>query len=221
MRPHMDLQLAKFNMVEQQIRPWNVLDPQVLELMSAVPRENFVPVEYRHLACADMHVPIGDGQVMLQPKMEARLLQALAPVKGEVVLEIGAGTGYVAALLAQSALEVFAIERREMLVDLAKRNLDAADIDNVTVILGDAGKGWDSEFDYHIIFISGSFIQLPQSYLELLTIGGRLVAVVGEAPIMNAILVTRIDAENWQTEILFETFLPPLDNIKQPDRFTF
>lgn len=219
--PFMDIELAKFNMVEQQIRTWNVLDPRILETINAVPRENFVPEQYLHQAFADMQVPIGDGQVMMQPKVEARLLQALAPGTDELALEIGTGTGYVAGLLAHHALEVHTVECREQFVELAKRHLAANHFDNVQVIHGDAGQGWHSDIEYHLVFVSGSVIELPDNYRELLCIGGRLVAVVGENPIMNAILVRRVEANRWETEYLFETLLPPLDNIKQPDRFQF
>ncbi len=217
----MDLELAKFNMVEQQIRPWNVLSPRVLETIAAVPREKFVPDAYRHLAFADMQIPIGDGQVMMQPKVEARLLQALAPVEGEHALEIGAGTGFVAALLARSAKVVHTVDCRRRFVELANANLETNGIDNVEVIYGDAGQGWHSDVHYQTVFISGSLIQLSQSHLELLSVGGRLVAVTGDRPVMNAIVVTRVDATDWKTEYLFETLLPPLDNIQQPDRFEF
>ena len=217
----MDLELAKFNMVEQQIRPWMVLDPHILETMSAVPRENFVPQDYRHLAFADMNIPIGDDQVMLQPKVEARLLQALTPEKDDVALEIGTGTGHVAALLAHCVFDVHSIECRAQFVDLAKRNLAENNVVNVEVIHGDAGQGWNSDIDYNCIFISGSVIELPQSYRELLCIGGRLVAVIGEGSIMDAVLITRTEHADWETEYLFETHLPALDNIDQPDRFVF
>ncbi len=217
----MDLELAKFNMVEQQIRPWMVLDPHILETMSAVPRENFVPQEYRHLAFADMNIPIGDDQVMLQPKVEARLLQALTPGKGDVALEIGTGTGHVAALLAHCVFDVHSIECRAQFVDLARRNLAGNNVVNVEVIHGDAGQGWNSDIDYNCIFISGSVIELPQIYRELLCIGGRLVAVIGEGSIMDAVLITRTEHADWETEYLFETHLPALDNIDQPDRFVF
>ena len=217
----MDIGLAKFNMVEQQIRTWNVLDPDVLDTFKAVPRENFVAKEHRHLAFADMQVPIGDGQVMMQPKVEARLLQALAPRPDELALEIGTGTGYVAALLAHTALEVHTVECRSQFVTLSRNNLTNNHFNNVEVIPGDAGKGWQSEIDYHMIFVSGSVIELPDSYRQLLCIGGRLVAIIGEEPVMSAVLITRVGVDRWETEYLFETLLAPLDNIEQPDRFLF
>ena len=217
----MDIGLAKFNMVEQQIRTWNVLDSDVLDTFKAVPRENFVAKEHRHLAFADMQVPIGDGQVMMQPKVEARLLQALAPRPDELALEIGTGTGYVAALLAHTALEVHTVECRSQFVTLSRSNLTNNHFNNVEVIPGDAGKGWQSEIDYHMIFVSGSVIELPDSYRQLLCIGGRLVAIIGEEPVMSAVLITRVGVDRWETESLFETLLAPLDNIEQPDRFLF
>ena len=217
----MNLELAKFNMVEQQIRPWGVLNPQVLETMAAVPREVFVPGAQRHLAFADMNIPIGDGQVMMQPKVEARLLQALAPGPNDLALEIGTGTGHVAALLAHLALDVHTVECREHLVEAARQNLAAIDTNNVEVLHGDAGQGWNSDIDYHCVFVSGSVVELPQSYCELMCVGGRLVAVVGDGPVMNAVLISRTDTASWTTEYLFETHLPPLDNIIQPDRFVF
>lgn len=217
----MDLELAKFNMVEQQIRTWMVLDPHILETMGAVPRENFVPHEYRHLAFADMNIPIGDAQVMMQPKVEARLLQALAPGKDDLALEVGTGTGHVAALLAHCVLDVHTIECRQQFVELAKRNLAENNVTNVEVIHGDAGQGWNSDIEFHCIFVSGSVIELPQSFYELLCIGGRLVAVIGDGSVMNAVLITRTDHAGWETEYLFETHLPALDNIYQPNRFVF
>jgi len=217
----MDIELARFNMIEQQIRPWNVLDPQTLKTIHQVPRENFVPVQHQHQAFADMQIPIGEGQVMMQPKVEARLLQALAPATDELALEIGTGTGYVAALLAHRALEVHTVECRDMFVELARRNLADHHIDNVQVIHGDAGKGWQSDIDYHMIFVSGSFIHLPDSLRQLLCVGGRMVAIIGEEPIMTARSLHRVDTNRWETESLFETLLPPLDNIEQPDRFQF
>ena len=217
----MDLGRAKFNMVEQQIRPWNVLNPQVLETMTTVPRENFVPQKYRHMAFADMNIPIGDGQVMMQPKVEARLLQALEPSSNDIVLEIGTGTGHVAALLAHQGEHVMTVEIRPEFVSLAKENLFQNNTGNVEVIHGDGAVGWQSDIEFDCIFISGSVIELTDAYRELLTIGGRLVAIVGEEPVMSAILVERSGKAAWKTTYLFETHLPPLDNIPQPDRFVF
>lgn len=208
-------------MVEQQIRPWNVLDPKVLEAISAVPREHFVPTEHRELSFADMNIPIGDNQVMMQPKVEARLLQALEPDPNHIILEIGTGTGYMAALLAYCAKFVETVEIRSAFADLATNNLAEYKTNNVQVIEGDGGQGWQSDHQFDCIFLSGSVIELPDSYRELLNVGGRLVAIIGEEPIMNAILVEKTGPVTWKTTYLFETVLPALDNIAQPSRFMF
>ncbi len=208
-------------MVEQQIRPWNVLDPKVLEAISAVPREHFVPNEHHELSFVDMNIPIGDNQVMMQPKVEARLLQALEPDPDHLVLEIGTGTGYMAALLAYCAKSVETVEIRTAFADLATNNLAENKINNVRVIEGDGGQGWRSDQQFDCIFLSGSVIELPDSYRELLNVGGRLVAIIGEEPIMTAILVEKTGPVTWKTTYLFETVLPALDNIVQPSRFVF
>ena len=217
----MDIEQAKFNMVEQQIRPWNVLDPKVLKAISEVPREQFVPEDYRALAFADMNIPIGDGQVMMQPNVEARMLQALDPKSNHLVLEIGSGTGYMAALLGHCTKAVETIENRNDFVALARENLSNNEVNNVEVIKGDGGQGWQSEKQYDCIFLSGSVIEMPDSYRELLAVGGRMVAIVGVEPVMNAILVERTGPVGWKTTYLFETVLPALDNIVQPNQFEF
>ncbi len=217
----MDIELAKFNMVEQQIRPWNVLNQQVLETMTTVPRENFVPLQHRALAFADINIPIGDRQVMLQPKVEARLLQALELQRSDSVLQIGTGTGFVAALLATLAKQVESVEIRTDFASQAQNNLSRNGIDNVNVVQGDASQGWRSEQSYDCIFVSGSVVALPDSFIHALNDGGRLVAIVGEDPVMNAVLVERVGAAKWDTAYLFETHLPPLDNIVKPDQFEF
>ena len=208
-------------MVEQQIRPWNVLNPKVLEAVSAVPRNHFVPKEYVELSFVDMNIPIGDGQVMMQPNIEARMLQALDPESNHTVLEIGSGTGYMAALLAYCTKFVETVEIRPEFVILATENLAENGFNNVQVIEGDGGRGWQSEHQFDCIFLSGSVIELPDNYRELLTVGGRIVAIVGEEPAMNAVLVERTGRVAWKTTYLFETVLPALNNIKQPDRFEF
>ena len=208
-------------MVEQQIRPWNVLNPKVLEAVSAVPRNHFVPEEYVELSFVDMNIPIGDGQVMMQPNIEARMLQALDPESSHTVLEIGSGTGYMAALLAYCTKFVETVEIRPEFVILATENLAENGFNNIQVIEGDGGRGWQSENQFDCIFLSGSVIELPDDYRELLTVGGRMVAIVGEEPAMNAVLVERTGRVAWKTTYLFETVLPALSNIKQPSRFEF
>ncbi len=217
----MDIEKAKFNMVEQQIRPWNVLNPKILDAVWAVPRDRFVPQQYQELAFVDMNIPIGDDQVMMQPKVEARLLQELEPGPDHTVLEIGTGTGFMAALLACCSKFVDSVEIRPNFVALAERNLADNNVSNVRVIEGDGGQGWQSDQPYDRIFLSGSVFELPDSFRELLTVGGRLVAVVGDDPVMDAICVERTGPVAWQTTYLFETHLPALDNVVQPNRFVF
>ncbi len=208
-------------MVEQQIRPWNVIDQQVLDTMSCVERDRFVPEQYRELAFADINIPIGDGQVMLQPKVEARLIQALRLTQTDTVLQIGAGTGHVAALLANLCGQVHAVDIRDQFASLASANLQANGFENVDVFQGDASQGWESDIRYNSIFISGSFIHLPDTFAQSLAVGGRLVCFVGEHPLMDAIEIHRTSESTWNTTYLFETSIPALDNIDQPDRFVF
>ena len=217
----MDLEKAKFNLVEQQIRTWNVLNPLLLETLNLVPREKFVPEKYRGAAFADLNIPIGGGQVMIQPNVEARMLQALDPLRHEVVLEIGAGTGYTAALMAHHARRVESVEIRPEFVSLAQNNLSDAGITNVVVHQGDAARGWRSGKEYDCILFSGSVSEIPVQYKESLAVGGRLVAVVGNDPIMNVVLVKRAGAATWEKTYLFETILPPLDNFQSHAKFVF
>ena len=217
----MDFEKAKFNLVEQQIRTWNVLNPVLLETLSSVPREKFVPEKYRGMAFADMNIPIGDGQVMIQPNVEARMLQALDPLQHEVVLEIGSGTGYTAALLAHHAQRVETVEIRPEFVSLARNNLSEVGIVNVSVHQGDAARGWGTDVEYDCILFSGSVSEIPVQYKKSLVVGGRLATIVGKDPIMNAVLVKRIGAATWEMTYLFETLLPPLDNFQSRPEFVF
>ena len=217
----MNLETAKFNMVEQQIRPWNVLDRRILDTVMAVSRERFVPQSLRSMAFTDMNLPIGFNQVMMQPKVEARLLQALQPKPSESALEVGTGTGYMAALLAHMVDHVQTVEIRSQLADSAKRNLKDNGIANAEIVEGDGSDGWDAGFAPDCIVISGSMPKLPDSYRTALAIGGRLVAIVGREPIMNAVLVERISETAWNTVSMFETHLPPLDNVPNEIPFDF
>lgn len=215
------MEVAKVNMVEQQIRPWNVLDETVLEIMQEAPREKFVPPQFKRLAYADMNIPIGDNQVMMQPKLEARMLQALAPKNHELALEIGTGTGFTAALLALLAKRVQTVELRENLATSARKNLSESQVMNVEVVQGDGAQGWETDFEPDCIWISGSLPELPDTYKEMLSVGGRLAAVIGTEPMMSAILIERLGKTSWQTFSLFETHLPALDNIPQKNTFVF
>ena len=217
----MNLELARFNMVEQQIRPWEVLDQDVLDLLYVVRREEFVPAEFRELAFSDTEVPLGDGERMWAPKIEARVLQALGARKSETAFEVGAGSGYFAALLAHCVHHVTSAEINPRLKAFAEQNLKRQGIDNVTVEQGDAARGWKGRAPYDIIVITGSTPVLPQQFLDQLKPGGRLFAIVGDAPVMEARLVTCVGQGSHRSVNLFETSFPPLRNALQPKRFSF
>lgn len=217
----MDFEQARFKMIEQQIRPWDVLDPAVLDLLSVVRREDFVPPALKDLAFADMELPIGKGQTMLAPKIEARMLQELAVKKTDVVLEIGSGSGYMAALLASKAEYVVSIEIDPDLAQMAERNLARAGIANVSVEVGDGARGWAEQAPYDVIVISGSLPELPEEFPAQLKVGGRLLAIVGEAPVMTVQLVTRTDDDAWSRIKLFETVVAPLANAPRRNAFVF
>ena len=215
----MNFERARFNMVEQQIRPWEVLDRAVLDLMERAPRDAFVPEQYRRLAYADIAVPIGDGEAMLPPKVEGRLLQALGIEPEERVLEIGTGSGFLTWLLAQRAAHVTSIELKPALAERARANLSARGVGNATVEVGDGRRGWKRGAPYHAIAVGGS-IPVPEPTLEeQLVIGGRLFVVVGTAPAMEAMLVRRTAEREWIRESLFETVLPALEGSEAPRRF--
>lgn len=216
----MNIEQARFNMIEQQIRPWEVLDPQVLDLLFVVKREDFTPPAYRNLAFADLEVPLASGQVMLAPKIEAKMLQELGIKKTDKVLEIGTGSGYMAALLAARAEHVVTVESRPELADFAKQNLARAGVANVTVEVGNGVNGWAARGPYDAIVVSGSLPVLPDALLKQLRVGGRLAVIVGEAPVMEAQLVTCTAEGVFNTVNLFETVVPPLDGIAARSSFT-
>ncbi len=216
----MNIEQARFNMVEQQIRPWDVLDPEILDLLFVVRREDFVPEAWRTLAFADLEVPIGQGQVMLSPKMEARMLQELAIRKTDRALEIGTGSGYVAALLGRLAASVVTVESNPTLAQAAKVRLAAQGADNVRVVEGDGAQDWADGAPFDVILVSGGLPQAPQGLLERLADGGRLLAVVGDAPVMRATLFTKT-ADGIRSAVVLETVVPLLNNPRQPERFTF
>jgi protein-L-isoaspartate(D-aspartate) O-methyltransferase len=217
----MNFDQARANMVEQQIRPWEVLDQAVLDLLYAVPREDFVPSAYRTLAFADMEIPIGEGEKMMAPKIEARIVQELAPRKHERVLEVGTGSGYLTALLAHRAAHVHSVEIRPALAAFGRGNLERHGADNVTLEIGDAARGWPTRAPYDVIVLTGSTPVLPRALLDQLAPGGRLFAVVGEAPVMVARLVTCSAPGAFRSVELFDTLLAPLINAEQPPRFRF
>ncbi len=217
----MDFEQARFNMIEQQIRTWEVLDPDVLSLLAIIKREDFVPAAHKALAFADLRLPISPQQTMLEPKLEARLLQELSIKNTDTVLEIGTGSGYMTALLAAKAEYVYSIEIDPVLAENAKRNLQRAGIANVSVIVGDGANAWAAHAPYDAIVVSGSLPVLPDVFLRQLKIGGRLVAIIGEAPAMEAQLVTRTDENAFSKINLFETVVAPLLNAMPREQFVF
>ena len=212
---------ARFNMIEQQIRPWDVLDPAVLSLLAVVKREDFVPEAYRSMAFMDTEIPLPGGQCMLAPRVEARLLQELQLQRHESVLEIGAGSGFMAALLAHRAREVITLEISETLARMAQQNLRGAAVMNASVRRTDGANGLAGEAPFDAIVLSGSVAAVPQVLLDQLKIGGRLVAIVGDEPVMRARLFTRADAAAWSQTDLFDTVAPRLQGFAENDRFRF
>ncbi len=217
----MNIEQARFNMIEQQIRPWEVLDQDVLNLLLIVKRENFVPAAYRNIAFADLEVPLPGGQRMLSPKVEARVLQELAVHKDETVLEIGACSGYMAALLAHRGRSVKTIEIVHELADFAEQNLAANGVTNAEVVQGDGALGWKDCDPYDVICVSGGLPVMPQEFLEQLKIGGRIAAFVGTAPVMKAQIITRVDKKQFRVSDIFETLVAPLQNAVHPSGFRF
>lgn len=217
----MNVEQARFNMIEQQIRPWNVLDPAVLSLLAAVKREDFVPTAHRSLAFMDIEIPLADGQVMLAPRVEARLLQELALHRHEKVLEIGTGSGFMAALLAHKSQQVLSYEIRPALAAMARENLRHAMVMNAEVRQGDGAAGDAGRGPWDAIVLSGSVAQVPQALLDQLKVGGRLVAIVGSEPMMHARRITRTSERDFRTEELFDVVAPRLDGFGEPTAFSF
>ncbi len=220
----MDFEKARFNMVEQQVRPWDVLNPRVLAVISEVPREQFAPDAYKNLAYVDTRVPLGNYEdqpcTMANPILDGRILQELDVQDEDLVLEIGTGSGYLTACLAKLARHVDTVDINEDLIAIAEKNLHALNINNVNLTSGDASKGWNQKRNYDAIAISASMQNIPDSYKKLLKPGGRLFVVTGDAPAMTAYRVTRTGDNKWTTEELFETSIEPMiQTVKQ--KFTF
>lgn len=217
----MNLEQTRFNMVEQQIRTWDVLDPEVIKLLFELQREEFVPAPYRTLAFVDMEIPLGHGEVMLAPKMEARILQELQVTKADRILEIGSGSGYLTSLLAKKGGHVYSVEILPELKVIAEQNLQAHGITNVTLEVGDASHGWPEHGPYDVIVLTGSMPVLPEEFQESLVVGGRLFVVEGEAPAMNATLITCVKEGTYNRVGLFETCIHALRNTKKIEQFVF
>jgi protein-L-isoaspartate(D-aspartate) O-methyltransferase len=217
----MNIEQARFNMIEQQIRPWDVLDTAVLSLLAVVKREDFVPAAYRALAFVDTEVPLPEGQVMLAPKVEARLLQEAKVQRHETVLEIGTGSGFTTALLAHRAQRVISLECRPTLAAMARANLQRAGIANAEVREADGSRGLAAEGPFDVIMLSGSVASVPQGLLDQLKVGGRLVAVEGGEPVMRAVAYTRQSDTAISKVELFDTVAARLDGFAEPTRFQF
>lgn len=217
----MDVEHVRFNMVEQQIRTWEVLDQNVLDLLFRLKREDFVPASHRALAFVDMEIPLGHGEKMMQPKLEARIVQELALKKTDRVLEVGTGSGYLTALLAAMSEHVYSVDIVSEFTRAAADKLASHGIRNVTLDTGDAARGWASHAPYDAIVLTGSTPLLPRAFQESLAIGGRLLAIVGEPPVMEAELVTRMAGDAYNSTGLFETCIAPLENALEPERFVF
>jgi protein-L-isoaspartate(D-aspartate) O-methyltransferase len=217
----MNFEEARFNMVEQQIRPWQVLDSKVLALLEKVQREDFVPVRYRKLAFADIAVPLECGQFMMRPKIEARMLQALELREDETVLEIGTGSGFVTACLAALSKHVVSVEIFEELHLEAARQLQDKKVTNVELFVGDVMSGWQPEQAHDVVVVTGSVPVVPEQFKGWVNPGGRLFVVTGDSPAMEVRLLTRLDATQWSEESLLETDLARLVNAERPPQFEF
>ena len=215
------LEQARFNMVEQQIRPWQVLDPAVLHTLQHIARELFVPAAYQALAYTDTEIPLGHGQAMVAPRIDARLMHDVALKPTDKVLEIGTGSGYLTALLADRSHHVVSLEINPELYAKARTNLQGAGISNVDLRMADGSAGASDAGPFDAIVLGGSVYEVPQALLDQLKVGGRLIAIVGEEPVMQATLYTRTSASAWDHKALWDTTAPRLLGFKQPSRFTF
>ena len=217
----MNIEQARYNMVEQQIRPWDVLDQDVLDLLFKIRREDFVPEAHRALAFVDMEIPLGHGQATWTPKLEARAIQELAIQPTDRVLEVGTGSGYLTALLAADAAEVVSVDIEPEFTASATQKLRAHGIHNVTLLTGDASRDWPDEAGFDVIVLTGSTPLLSDAFRKRLKVGGRLFAIVGEAPVMQAQLITCTAPGATRSVVLFETCVAPLQNAPQPAAFVF
>lgn len=216
-----NVEQARYNMIEQQIRPWDVVDSAVLHLLSVVKREDFVPIAHKSLAFVDMAIALPGGQSMLAPRLQARLLQDAEVQESNKVLEIGTGSGYMSALLAHQAQRVISLEINPELADMARANLQKAGIHNVEVRQADGTQGAPGDAPFDVIVLGGSVAEVSQTLLNQLTVGGRLVAIVGDEPIMHAVVITRTSETNFKTDEKWDDNAPRLLNFPQPSTFKF
>lgn len=217
----LDMEQARFNMIEQQIRPCDVLEQRILELLQHVRREHFVPEKMKDMSFVDMEIPLGHGASMWEPKLEARAVQELHLKRSDKVLEVGSGSGYLTALLSALAGHVTSVEIVPELSAMAKRNLHAYHRENITLEIGDAAQGWGGGASYDVIVLTGSTPVLPEAFQRSLKVGGRLFAIVGDAPVMEAKLITCVAPDVYETVNIMETSVAPLQNAQQPRRFVF
>ena len=216
-----NLEKARHNMVEQQVRPWDVLDPRVLETIENTPRDTFTPDAYKGLAYADTEIPLGHDEYMMHPVLEGRMLQALDIQETDQILEIGTGSGYITACLAKLGAHVDSIEIDESLSKSAADKLTRQNISNVTLTTDDAVANFDESKKYDVICVCGSMAELPESYQNALNPGGRMFVITGEDPVMHAHLITRTGENSWADQPLFETSLKPLTHAEKQTAFSF
>ncbi len=217
----MNFEHARFNMVEQQIRPWEVLDARVLEVLETIHREDFVPTRYRKLAFADLEVPLSHGQCMMRPKVEGRMLQALGLKADETVLEVGTGSGFIAACLSRLAHHVVTVDCHQDLLSAAKMRLADHGSDNIELFHGDVMRGWQPELAHDVVVVTGSVPSIPEIFRGWVNPGGRLFVITGQSPAMQAIRLTRTGVTEWREESLFETDLVRLENAEPAAGFEF
>lgn len=215
-----NVEQARQNMIEQQIRPWDVLDQRVLNVLASVPREDFVPERYRNLAFSDLAIPLGHGEIMLKPNVEGRILQALAVRPGDRMLEVGTGSGYLTACLARLTTNIVSVDIVADFTESARTRLKAHGLGHVVLQTGDASSGW-GEHRYDAIAVTGSVVAVADHWRQSLNLGGRLFIVVGQSPVMEALLITRLGEREWFQESLFDTELPPLRNVAPLRVFEF
>jgi len=214
-------ELARYNMIEQQIRPWDVLDTKTLEVIASTPRERFVPKDFANLAFTDTEIPLEHEQTMLEPKLEGRILQLLQIKPTDRILEIGTGSGYLTACLAKMGGNVVSVDIYPEFGQRAQQQLAGLGLSNVQFEVGDASHGWQQDGEFDLIVVTGSLPMQQETLQKSLTLGGRMFAVIGNDLLMEAQLVTRTAENDWTTTSLFETHLPPLLNAKKPQAFVF